>query len=138
MSTLHRIISDCPNQISESRVILEDIAEVASRIDFERRMLRNLLLRAQSNKERLQNEISLVGSRKKNMLVRLLIFLQAYNMITQRDSQVMADLGAAARQDSSAMKTIAVVTMAFLPPTFLSVSEVETRKSQCSHISGSI
>ncbi|KNG45209.1 hypothetical protein DDE82_001768 [Stemphylium lycopersici] len=58
----------------------------------------------------------------------------AYNMIAQRDSQIMTglgeaarndsqvmkELGAAAREDSSAMRTIAVVTMAFLPPTFLS------------------
>ncbi|CAN9403265.1 unnamed protein product [Alternaria alternata] len=62
-----------------------------------------MLLRSQSNKERLQNEIAL-----------------AYNMIAQRDSQVMTGLGEAARRDSGAMRTIAVVTMAFLPPTFLS------------------
>ncbi|KAF2728201.1 hypothetical protein EJ04DRAFT_449835, partial [Polyplosphaeria fusca] len=67
------------------------------------RMLRNLGHRSQSNKERLQNEISL-----------------AYNMIAQRDSQAMARLGEAAKVDSGAMRTIAVVTMAFLPPTFLS------------------
>jgi hypothetical protein len=51
----------------------------------------------------------------------LLTRCQAYNMIAQRDSQVMTGLGEAARLDSGAMKTIAVVTMAFLPPTFLSV-----------------
>lgn len=42
-------------------------------------------------------------------------------MIAQRDSRVMTDLGEAARQDSRAMRTIAVVTLAFLPPTLLSV-----------------
>jgi hypothetical protein len=46
---------------------------------------------------------------------------QAYSMIAQRDSQVMTGLEEAARRDSGAMRTIAVVTMAFLPPTFLSV-----------------
>lgn len=44
-------------------------------------------------------------------------------MIAQRDSQVMTGLGHAARLDSGAMKTIAVVTMAFLPPTFLSARD---------------
>jgi hypothetical protein len=34
---------------------------------------------------------------------------------------VMKSLGEAARLDSAALKMIAVVTMAFLPPTFLSV-----------------
>jgi hypothetical protein len=33
----------------------------------------------------------------------------------------MKDMGEAARVDSKALKTIAVVTLAFLPPTFLSV-----------------
>jgi hypothetical protein len=42
-------------------------------------------------------------------------------MIAQRDSQTMTNLGRAARTDSGAMRSIAVVTMAFLPPTFLSV-----------------
>ena len=42
-------------------------------------------------------------------------------MITQRDSQVMTRLGEASKLDSGAMRAIAVVTMAFLPPTFLSV-----------------
>ncbi|KAF2196854.1 hypothetical protein GQ43DRAFT_235184 [Delitschia confertaspora ATCC 74209] len=72
-------------------------------IDSQIRMLRNLLLRSQSNKERMQNEIAL-----------------AYNMIAQRDSQVMTGIGNAARLDSNAMRTIALVTMAFLPPTFIS------------------
>lgn len=34
----------------------------------------------------------------------------------------MTGLGHAAKLDSGAMRTIAVVTMAFLPPTFISVS----------------
>ncbi len=45
----------------------------------------------------------------------LLMHRQAYNMIVQRDSQVVTGLGEAARRDSGAMRTIAVVTMAFLP-----------------------
>lgn len=42
-------------------------------------------------------------------------------MITQQDSHVMTRLGESAKRDSGAMRTIAVVSMAFLPPTFLSV-----------------
>ncbi|KZM25137.1 metal ion transmembrane transporter [Ascochyta rabiei] len=77
--------------------------QVRMRMELQVRMFHNLLLRSQANKERLQNEIAL-----------------AYNMIAQRDSQVMAGLGEAAKLDSGAMKTIAIVTMAFIPPTFLS------------------
>ena len=43
-------------------------------------------------------------------------------MIMQRDSKVMMAIGQAAKDDSSAMKAIAVVTMAFLPATFTAVS----------------
>lgn len=78
--------------------------QIRMHLDSQLRMLRSLFLRSQSNKERLQNEIAL-----------------AYNLIAQRDSQVMKNLGEAAKLDSRALKTIAVVTMAFLPPTFLSV-----------------
>jgi hypothetical protein len=53
----------------------------------------------------------------------LLTYREAYNMIAQRDSQVMTGLGEASRRDSGAMRTIAVVTMAFLPPTFLSICD---------------
>ncbi|KAF2621524.1 hypothetical protein BU25DRAFT_426424 [Macroventuria anomochaeta] len=53
-------------------------------------------------------------------LTRSLMFYQSYNMIAQRDSQVMTGLGQAVRQDSGVMRTIAVVTMAILPPTVLS------------------
>ncbi|KAL1794636.1 hypothetical protein ACET3X_006452 [Alternaria dauci] len=88
----------------EGRNRLEASSQVRTHMAFQVSMLRNLLLRSQSNKERLQNEITL-----------------AYNMIAQRDSQVMTGLGEAARRDSGAMRTIAVVTMAFLPPTFLSI-----------------
>jgi hypothetical protein len=49
------------------------------------------------------------------------MYRQAYNMIAQGDSQVMTGLGEAARIDSGAMRTIAVVTIAFLPLTFLSI-----------------
>ncbi|KAJ4983324.1 hypothetical protein SVAN01_11205, partial [Stagonosporopsis vannaccii] len=73
-------------------------------VEFLTQMLRSLHQRSQSNKERLQNEVA-----------------QAHNMIAQQDSEVMTHLGEAAKRDSGAMRTIAVVSMAFLPPTFLSV-----------------
>ncbi|PVI04460.1 hypothetical protein DM02DRAFT_177767 [Periconia macrospinosa] len=66
-------------------------------------MLKNFLARSESNEKRLQNEISLV-----------------YNMIAQRDSKTMTLISESAKLDSSDMRAIALVTMAFLPPTFIS------------------
>ena len=47
---------------------------------------------------------------------------QAFNMVTQRDSKATVRIGKAARSDSAAMKTVAVLTLTFLPATFVSVS----------------
>lgn len=41
----------------------EASAQLVMHIDFQIRMLKNLLSRSQSNKERLQNEIALVGAK---------------------------------------------------------------------------
>ena len=56
---------------------------------------------------------------------------QIWNLIAQRDNvinqSIAADsraLAAASRRDSSAMKTIAVLTMAFLPGTFVAVGSL--------------
>jgi hypothetical protein len=95
--------------------------QIKDHMESQMRTLQSLLLRSQSNKERLQNEISLVRSILFPWQNLILMCCQAYNTIAQRDSQVMTGLGHAAKQDSGAMRTIAVVTMAFLPPTFLSV-----------------
>ncbi len=43
-------------------------------------------------------------------------------MVTQRDSKATVRIGKAARSDSAAMKTVAVLTLTFLPATFVSVS----------------
>ncbi|KAF2270034.1 hypothetical protein CC78DRAFT_574147 [Lojkania enalia] len=102
LGAMQQQILDLSNKLKDGG--LNDAScQIRIHIESQIRMLRNLLLRSQSNKERLQNEIAL-----------------GYNMIAQRDSQVMRDLGEAARLDSSAVRTIALVTMAFLPPTFIS------------------
>ena len=56
-----------------------------------------------ANEKRLQNEIQL-----------------AFHMVTQYDSGVSVAIGKAAKEDSAAMKTIATLTLIFLPPTFIS------------------
>jgi hypothetical protein len=54
---------------------------------------------------------------------------QVYQFMTQKDSKVNIELGEMTaliaretKKDSSAMKTIALLTMCFLPGTFLAVS----------------
>jgi hypothetical protein len=112
-------LSTTHNRNGSGRV--EASRQIRMNVDTQIRMLRGLLLRSQSNKERLQNEIALVRVHAFARQGARANILQAYNLIAQRDSQAMRDLGEASRLDSGALKTIALVTMAFLPPTFLSV-----------------
>ncbi|KIX95248.1 uncharacterized protein Z520_09165 [Fonsecaea multimorphosa CBS 102226] len=72
-------------------------------------LLQNFGRRAKSLNERLSNEINL-----------------GLNLVVQRDtrktveiSEMTVDISSAARSDSASMKTIAVVTLAFLPATFV-------------------
>ncbi|EUC39982.1 hypothetical protein COCMIDRAFT_10046 [Bipolaris oryzae ATCC 44560] len=107
INTLSSIQHQIASQSKRSLPVPYDVQDLADLINnhlgFQVRMLRNLHLRAQSNKARVQNEN-----------------VYAYNMATQRDSEIMKGLGAAAKEDSGVMRTIAVVTMFFLPPTFIS------------------
>ncbi|POR32280.1 Uncharacterized protein TPAR_07505 [Tolypocladium paradoxum] len=76
---------------------------IANRLSFHRHMLTSLLYRSNSNKERLQSEIGL-----------------AFNTVAQKDSRTSVRIADATRSDSAAMRTIAFVSLLFLPATFLS------------------
>lgn len=62
----------------------------------------NLRSRSTSNEKRLQNEVQL-----------------AFNTVAQHDASVTLEIGRATQLDSATMKTIAFVTLTFLPPTFI-------------------
>lgn len=72
-------------------------------LEFNQNVLSNLAARSVANEKRLRDEIGL-----------------AYNMIAQADTQATLKMTRAALSDSTAMKTIAIVTMIFLPATFVS------------------
>ncbi|KAI6367828.1 hypothetical protein MCOR25_004793 [Pyricularia grisea] len=73
-----------------------------NQLQFQRHVLRSFRLRAQANKERLQNEIGL-----------------AFNNIAQQNALLAVEIGRATRTDGLAVKTIAFVTFAFLPATLI-------------------
>ncbi|KAF2022531.1 hypothetical protein EK21DRAFT_119661 [Setomelanomma holmii] len=77
--------------------------KVSSRLAFQLQFLENLLQQLSANNARIQNEIAL-----------------AFNAASQRDSKIQVRIGEEARREASAMKAIAVVTMTFLPATFVS------------------
>ncbi|KAJ6009941.1 hypothetical protein N7522_004957 [Penicillium canescens] len=77
--------------------------DIYNRIESLRSYIANMRHRSTSNEKRVQNEIQL-----------------AFNTVAQANASTSVEIGRAAQIDSSAMKTISFVTLAFLPPTFIS------------------
>ncbi|KAK8041563.1 hypothetical protein PG994_014570 [Apiospora phragmitis] len=77
--------------------------KVHNRLLFFRQMLEGLRCRFNSNEKRLLNEIQ-----------------HAFHMVVQYDSGTSVNIGKATQEDSAAIKTIATLTLIYLPPTFIS------------------
>lgn len=89
-------------------------------------MLRSLRARSKANESRLCNEIDLVSPTAGLIFHGIVDRDQAFNTIAQHDSTIAVKISEAARRDSAAMKTIAVLTMIFLPATFVSVGRLKS------------
>jgi hypothetical protein len=90
---------------------------------YQRKYLQSVRLRGVAVNERLKNEINLVSSSSAR---RAPLFLtqdqpQAFNMVAQYDSKVSVAIGISAREDGVAMKTVAFITLIFLPATAIAV-----------------
>ena len=86
------------------RVVNEGVSrDIHHQLRFFQHMISSLRSRSMSNKERLLNEIQL-----------------AFNTVAQYDSAISVAIGRAAQVDSAAIKTVAFLTLLFLPATFLS------------------
>ncbi|KAF3771368.1 hypothetical protein M406DRAFT_230562, partial [Cryphonectria parasitica EP155] len=79
------------------------VSGLHSRLQYGKTVLSSLRHRSISNEKRLQNEIQL-----------------AFNTVAQYDAGTSVEISRAAQVDSAAMRTISVVTLALLPPTFVS------------------
>lgn len=103
--TIEDMIMQHDHFFLERSVVASDHApqQTRKRLYFYLHMMKSLKSRAQANKERLLNEITL-----------------AFNTVAQYDSRISVQIGQAAQSDSAAMKTIAFLTLAFLPATFIS------------------
>ncbi|KAI1178999.1 hypothetical protein F4777DRAFT_14380 [Nemania sp. FL0916] len=82
---------------------LDESREVHCQLQFYESFISSLRCRSASNEKRLQNEIQL-----------------AFNTVAQHDASTSVKIGLATQSDSVVMKSIAFVTLTFLPPTFVS------------------
>lgn len=117
----------------ERSVVASDHApqQTRKRLYFYLHMMKSLKSRAQANKERLLNEITLVRNSLHFLMITWLRLGKAFNTVAQYDSRISVQIGQAAQSDSAAMKTIAFLTLAFLPATFISVSEIVLKTNNC-------
>ncbi|KAJ5318746.1 hypothetical protein N7476_005166 [Penicillium atrosanguineum] len=76
--------------------------EISRRLAFFKSYIGSVRQRSISNEKRLQNEIQL-----------------SYNVIAQHDAGTTVEISRAAHSDSATVKTLAFVTLTFLPPTFI-------------------
>ncbi|KAI0427750.1 hypothetical protein F5Y09DRAFT_344327 [Xylaria sp. FL1042] len=77
--------------------------EIHSQLQFFESYISSLSSRSASNEKRMLNEIQL-----------------AFNTVAQHDASTSVKIGLATQSDSLTMKSIAFVTLTFLPPTFIS------------------
>lgn len=88
---------------------------------------KNLLLRMEYQEKRVQSQTTVVSPLAYMQQVGAQAnsqSCQVYQFMAQRDSNVMMELAAGSKRDSSAMKTISILGMLFLPGTFVAVSPV--------------
>lgn len=95
------------------------------KLGFLHSMLRGLSARVVSSEKRLTSEQVLVSPRRLSQRnsdgVVIDINHKLSNTISQDDSTFSSQIALATKEDGAAMKTIAVVTLTFLPATFVTV-----------------
>lgn len=96
---LHEV-SRHATHVSETLAVAS--ANITNRLRFFHHLLASFLQRSESNKARLMSEIVL-----------------AFNTVAQHDSRTSVRISDAMRLDSAAMRTVAFVTLLFLPATFV-------------------
>ena len=102
----------------------------AQQLDYHLNLSQLRRIQACSLERRVQTQISVVRQHSTDTpnCIRLSDILQLYSLISQRDSKInilvaedSKKIAMAAKRDSTAMKTISVLTMVFLPGTFVAV-----------------
>jgi hypothetical protein len=121
----HRLTSDITRS-SGGKELCDSVPGNTSTDDYRElkiwvRMLGIVWERSDSLKARLSNEIQLVWTMPPFAMPLVAEHLQAFNLVAQRDSRSTFQMSLASQKDSTAMRTIAVVTLAFLPATVVSV-----------------
>jgi Mg2+ and Co2+ transporter CorA len=141
----------------ECECVLEQLRVMRITIDeLEAQQIPQPCVQMQNAAKGLRRQVDFLATSRTSLLIRLREIQRGaqtqlnvvYNFTAQRDSilnletaKVTKELAVASKRDSSAMKTIAVLTMVFLPGTFLAVSNhlypnplSKSRKTKISHI----
>jgi hypothetical protein len=113
-------------QMMSFKVEIDDV------IGCQKNFTQNLLLRAEALIARAQSQVAVVSRSSEIIPIREAYVdgTQVYQFMAQKDSKInihlaetSATIAEESKKDSAAMKAIAVLTMCFLPGTFLAVSQ---------------
>jgi hypothetical protein len=112
---------------SPSDIQLSNSRTLVHQIEFTVNLYTSLLSQATVLRERANNHINLVGWPESEENSRLM-WNQTFSLIAQDENRISrsvaeesARIAKATKRDSATMKSIAVLTMVFLPPTFVAV-----------------
>lgn len=103
IKTIHHMMKHHEEIAAALAINGNQIRRVRQRLLSQEYLLDGVRYRCNATKERLAEEVRLT-----------------FNMIAQYDSTTAVKIGQAAQRDSSAMRTIAIMTLIFLPGTFIS------------------
>jgi len=122
------ITRQCATLAAQKTTHQELLSSRLEMLKFQHTMMQGFLARAVSNDRRMGNEQNLVSKSPQLLalylaktLMLVLTTLKTSNLMSQLDAKTNVDIAMATKDDGAAMKTIAVVTMTFLPATFVSV-----------------
>lgn len=127
LETLDSIIYECSifdedHPTPEARIQWHS-KDIKRQFYFAGKSLRSTKLRCISLSERLQNEINLVAIFQPISKVLVAnVPQQAFNIVSQRDNEISLQMAQHSLTDNTMMKTVAIVSMIYLPGTFVSVS----------------
>ncbi|MCJ1260167.1 hypothetical protein MMC22_000026 [Lobaria immixta] len=112
-----RLLEKIPADVDDT--LIQNIEDLLNAAEMRR-------YQAQSLHRRTQTQINVVSRFRSGSAMTLTMMLQLYSMISQRDSKVNISvaedskrIAAAAKRDSLAMKTVSMLTLVFLPGTFV-------------------
>jgi Mg2+ and Co2+ transporter CorA len=121
-------LEKCSGELSKSLLpenrttLYESNRELLETIEYLAASRKSMSSFQQTSKERVQSQIGVVGYTFSCNTKYVTDYKQLYSFTAQIDNLINAKISVSSARDSSAMKTLALITTVFLPGTYIAVS----------------